>query len=82
MAYTATNNDRLVRLPALATSAAPDRSGSPQGFLIRLFDALGAWHDRASERRRLAGLNDRMLHDIGVDRAAAQSEAFKRFWQD
>jgi uncharacterized protein YjiS (DUF1127 family) len=82
MAHQALNNGRLVRLPAPAASVASCRFESPPGFFIRLFDALGAWQDRAAERRQLARLEDRMLRDIGIDRASAQSEALKRFWQD
>ena len=59
-------------------SSGPGRS---QALLIRVFDALGAWQDRAMERHRLAGFDDRMLQDIGVDRAAAAAEAGKPFWQ-
>ena len=66
-----------VHAPARGSSG-PGRS---QARLIRVFDALGAWQDRAMERRRLAGFDDRMLHDIGVDRAAAAAEAGKPFWR-
>ena len=77
MAYLCVNDARLVRWPEPAASAASYRPAYPQKFLIRLFDALGAWHDRAAEPRRLAWLNDRMLRDIGLDRASAQSETSK-----
>lgn len=49
---------------------------------MRLFEAVGAWQDRAAERRRLAWFDDRMLRDIGLDRASAQSETSKWFWQE
>ncbi len=48
---------------------------------IRLVDTLLAWQDRARQRYRLAELDDRMLADIGVGRAAAAHEAAKPFWQ-
>jgi uncharacterized protein YjiS (DUF1127 family) len=48
---------------------------------IRLVDTLLAWQDRARQRYRLAELDDRMLADIGVGRAAAANEAAKPFWQ-
>ena len=82
MAYFCVNNARLVTWPGPAASAASYRLAYTQGFLIRLFDALGAWQDRATERRRLARLDDRMLQDVGLDRASAQSETSKWFWQD
>jgi uncharacterized protein YjiS (DUF1127 family) len=50
-------------------------------FLIRLFDALGEWQDRSAARRRLASLDSRMLSDIGIDRATADAESAKPFWQ-
>lgn len=31
-------------------------------------------------RRQLAELDDRLLHDIGIDRARARYEASKGFW--
>lgn len=52
-----------------------------QEYLIRLFDAIGTWQDRAASRRRLSGLDDRMLCDVGLDRAAADTEAAKPFWR-
>jgi uncharacterized protein YjiS (DUF1127 family) len=44
-------------------------------------DLLLSWTDRARQRRRLRALDDRMLRDIGVGRAAAWAEAKKWFWQ-
>jgi uncharacterized protein YjiS (DUF1127 family) len=44
-------------------------------------DLLLLWSDRARQRRRLYALDDRMLRDMGIDRAAAWSEAQKWFWQ-
>ena len=51
-------------------------------FLIRFFDRVCAWHDRGVERRRLLRLDERMLTDIGIDRATAIEEATKPFWRD
>jgi len=34
----------------------------------------------ARSRRQLAQLDERLLHDIGVDRATARFEANKGFW--
>jgi uncharacterized protein YjiS (DUF1127 family) len=50
-------------------------------FLIRVFDALGEWQDRSAARRRLAAFDNRMLRDIGIDRATAAAESAKPFWQ-
>ncbi len=46
------------------------------------FTLLMAWNDRARQRRHLSQLDDRLLVDIGVSRAAAAHEAAKRPWQD
>lgn len=52
-----------------------------QGMLIRGLDALLAWQARSHERRNLSALDERLLHDIGVDRASADAEASKPFWR-
>jgi uncharacterized protein YjiS (DUF1127 family) len=49
--------------------------------LVRVVEALLAWHDRARERRALMELSDQMLHDIGISRAEALSEAAKPSWR-
>lgn len=46
-----------------------------------LWQTLRCWSERASQRRALAGLDDRMLHDIGLSRATALNEAEKPFWR-
>lgn len=60
-----------------------ERSGSRwlQEPFMHLLDALAAWQERAAERRRLLGLDDRMLRDIGLDRASAFDEGGKPFWR-
>ena len=69
--------------PLTATQPALERpsAGFLKDLLIRAMDVLLAWQDRASERRRLAELDDRMLHDVGIDRATADAETFKPFWR-
>ncbi|MBK8209766.1 MAG: DUF1127 domain-containing protein [Rhodospirillales bacterium] len=52
-----------------------------QDVLIRALDTVLAWQDRVRERRRLGTLDERLLHDIGVDRASADIEALKPFWR-
>ena len=52
-----------------------------KAFLIRVFDALGEWQDRAAARQRLAAFDNRMLRDIGIDRATAAAESAKPFWR-
>jgi len=49
--------------------------------LIRIAEALLAWHDRARERHALMQLSDEMLRDIGISRGQAHGEAAKPFWR-
>ena len=50
-------------------------------ILRRAFETLTKWQERANGRRELLGLNERMLHDIGISRADAEREADKPFWR-
>lgn len=50
-------------------------------WLVQALDTVLAWQERARSRRQLAGLNDRLMRDIGLDRATAARELDKRFWQ-
>lgn len=52
-----------------------------RNILFRLFNTLGQWQERAAQRRQLGMLDNRMLADIGVDRATAAMEASKPFWR-
>ena len=47
---------------------------------LRLHLPLGQWMRVARERRRLAGLSERQLQDIGIDSASAAQEAARPFW--
>ena len=69
-----------------AAAYAPTRSpaavqGGPGRTLTRLFDWLLLWQERAAQRRRLGELDDRMLRDIGLDRADITHEITKPFWR-
>lgn len=60
-------------------------AGVQHGFGGLFFSAhatLNMWYDRQRQRRRLAGLDDRLLRDIGIERADALREASKPFWQE
>ena len=46
-----------------------------------LADAFSAWNDRASQRRTLARLDDRLLRDMGLSRSDVDQEVSKPFWQ-
>ena len=47
----------------------------------RVLATLRQWRQRARARRELAGLDDYLLHDIGLSRSQAQFESGKPFWQ-
>jgi uncharacterized protein YjiS (DUF1127 family) len=48
---------------------------------IRVFRVVQAWNDRSRQRHDLRRLDDRLLADIGVSRAASAREAEKLPWE-
>ena len=61
---------------------------SSEPFTIRAVAVVGAaiervlvWQERAAQRHHLAGLDDRMLRDIGVTRVDVMREYSKAPWQ-
>lgn len=55
------------------------RGFSGAGFALPRLPVM-KWLRVAAERRRLAELPEHALHDIGVSRDAAASEAARPFW--
>jgi uncharacterized protein YjiS (DUF1127 family) len=49
--------------------------------LAAALDRLQVWQERVRSRRMLRGLDDHMLHDIGIDRSIAEQEASMPFWR-
>lgn len=59
-----------------------DAIRSPASRLAnRIAAAVAEWQDRAQARRELARLDERTLHDIGINRMDAEFEARKPFWR-
>ena len=72
--------------PCVNQDAAPVRAPAPWGrqaadLLIRLIDLLLTWQQRASERRSLLEVDERMLRDMGLSRADLDRETRKPFWR-
>jgi len=65
-------------------SALPHHRGRARARSVagRLLATLRQWHRRARDRAELAGLDDRMLRDIGLTRADAALLSSKPFWRE
>lgn len=59
----------------------PSRTVSVETRLLGALLTLEAWFDRHGQRQKLRELDDHMLRDIGLSRAAADHEADKPFWR-
>lgn len=44
-------------------------------------ETLVTWQQRSETRAALTDLDDRLLRDMGIDRAAAHEEARRPFWK-
>jgi uncharacterized protein YjiS (DUF1127 family) len=66
---------RLSRLPH------PRERGAKSGVAGRMLTTWRAWRRRARDRAELAGLDDRMLKDIGLTRGDAEFLSNKPFWR-
>ena len=75
-----TINPNSLCLPAAAKPLWRDWLGWLDQQAIALFDRLMAAQERSRSRRQLMSLDDRLLKDIGVDRATAQIEGGKSVW--
>ena len=57
------------------------RRSSIRTAVVAVVDGLLGWHERARQRRQLASLDDRQLHDIGISRSDAIREYYKPSWR-
>jgi uncharacterized protein YjiS (DUF1127 family) len=67
-------------------TASPASLAARQGrgigrFFTGLANRLAEWHERSEQRFHLAGMDDRMLKDIGVSSVDAVRESSKPFWK-
>ena len=68
--------------PALECRAQPPAAPARvRAALVRAFDLLREWRRRVRSRAELAALDDRMLRDIGLNRADVWFEIDKPFWR-
>ena len=51
------------------------------GLFAKLSKTLHVWRQRQHERRQLAELSDRDLHDVGLSWSDVALEAEKPFWR-
>ena len=51
------------------------------GLLAKLSETFCVWRQRQIDRRQLAQLSDRDLHDVGLSWSDAVYEAEKPFWR-
>jgi uncharacterized protein YjiS (DUF1127 family) len=50
-------------------------------YFTGLLTRFAEWHERAEQRMHLAGMDERMLKDIGVSSVDAVRESSKPFWK-
>lgn len=74
-----TRTDCLDCAPAPAAPFAPGRG--IVAFFAAVLSRLAEWQERAEQRAHLAGMDDRMLKDIGISAVDAAHESDKPFWK-
>jgi uncharacterized protein YjiS (DUF1127 family)/uncharacterized membrane protein len=57
------------------------RMGRPGAALVRLIAWMISRRAHARSRQRLAGLDDRLLRDIGIDRTVVDDDSTSAFWR-
>lgn len=57
-------------------------AGALSQRLLMAWRQLQRWWELSEQRRRLAQLDDRALHDLGLSRADAIHESERAFWDD
>ena len=51
------------------------------GFFAQIGEALHVWREREQQRRQLATLTERDLHDVGLSWSDIAFEVEKPFWR-
>jgi uncharacterized protein YjiS (DUF1127 family) len=61
--------------------AVTTRTASQKGLIERAIGLVRAWRKLARDRAQLAAMSDLTLRDIGFDKATAELEATRTFWE-
>jgi uncharacterized protein YjiS (DUF1127 family) len=64
--------------PSIAAAAPPHRSQAARAWLMA---TLREWLRRSRTRSQIDELDEHLLRDIGLTRAAVRAESSKPFWQ-
>lgn len=72
-------NDQSVRIAVMAQRTYRQRLVT---LVKKTWWQLQRWWQLAEQRRKLALLDDRALHDLGLSRADALQESERPFWDD
>ena len=67
--------------PLAVPSAASAQRARITRFMAKFLNKTMEWYERAAQRRMLAGLDTRMLKDIGLTSADVEREIAKPFWR-
>lgn len=81
--------DRWWRSPAVILRSWRPREEAPRptyrtrlgALMLAALDRALEWQERVRSRQELLSFDDRMLHDLGIDRATAQEEGSLPFWR-
>lgn len=57
------------------------RNHHGSSLLAQISETLHVWHERQHQRRQLAELTERELHDVGLSWSDVVFEAEKPFWR-
>ncbi|MCW2238025.1 DUF1127 domain-containing protein [Azospirillum canadense] len=64
-----------------ATVGRSNQAAPVAHVLDTVLDTFALWRQRILTRRELARLDDRMLHDIGINQLEVDYEVNKPFWK-
>ena len=66
----------------IALTTGSKAAPSLRAVIRKAWQQVQRWWELAEQRRRLAGLDEHALHDLGLSRADAIGESERPFWDD